>query len=278
LKRLFARHWVWALAFFSLGFLQACAIESEGGQDDAGVTDLGGNTDLDVPGDEDNSQDEDVGGDQATCQNECPAVGERDCADDGWRECGEYDEDECLEWSPVTACAANEGCYGGECSVSCTSECETAGEKRCLFEEEGFQTCGDSDSDGCLDWNEQELCPAGFHCEEGACVCDAICELGEQRCLEGVAAFETCDNHGGACPDWGGQTDCPAGYSCLAETGRCTRPYPEGPYGTRYGNTVANECLDRVECDGATPTGTENFCFQEILDKKAKLITIHSGW
>lgn len=278
MKRLFARRWVYALALLGMVAFPACSIESGGDQNDAGPTDLGGTSDQDQPADVDHGQDQDEGGDEATCQNECPAEGQRDCVDNGFRICGEYDDDECLEWSTVAACAENEGCYNGECALTCSDECSAAGEKRCLFEQTGYETCGDSDEDGCLDWGEQTSCEAGFHCEEGACVCEAVCELGQSRCLDGVAAFETCDLHGGACPGWGGQTDCPAGTSCLAETGACVRPYPEGPYGTRRGDTVANECLDRVECDGATPTGTVNFCFQEILEKKAKLITIHSGW
>jgi hypothetical protein len=270
LSTLFARHVVVVLAFFGL---VVCPTD-EGGSADQDVA-----GDEDVTPDEDQTGDEDTGTDEATCQDECESDGARDCFGEGFRVCGDYDDDECLEWSDVTACGAGEGCYNGECSLVCTSECETDGEKRCVFGVEAWESCGDYNGDSCLEWGEQVECEAGYHCDSGACVCDEVCEVGLTRCVAGVEAYESCDDHdGNGCAEWGGQTDCQPDWTCVEATGRCVRPYPEGPYGTRYGDTVENECLDRVECDGSSPTGLVNFCFQEILDKKAKLITLHSGW
>lgn len=47
------------------------------------------------------------------CADEC-LEGQKGCYNGGWRECGEYDEDDCLDWSSVHSCA--EGCNEGKCN------------------------------------------------------------------------------------------------------------------------------------------------------------------
>jgi len=50
-----------------------------------------------------------------TCQNECSQVGLKKCSGNGYQTCGNYDTDNCLEWSSVIACAANTICQNGSC-------------------------------------------------------------------------------------------------------------------------------------------------------------------
>jgi hypothetical protein len=277
---LIARHLVVALAFFSLTFYSACAIETGGTQDDngAGPVDSESTTDQDI-GTGDVAGDDDVIPDQPTCQDECEQAGARDCTDNGYRECGEYDDDECLDWSEVTACPDGQGCYNGQCGIECNDECTTVDEKQCVFGVEAFEVCGDYNGDTCLEWGKQVPCEADQVCQEGTCICTDECTAGQKRCVDGDTASETCNDHDGdGCTEWGGRTDCAANQQCHQISGACVRPYPDPPYGVWVGDTIANECLDRVECDGPIPTGTVNFCFDELLDKTAKLVTIHTGW
>jgi hypothetical protein len=283
LKRLFARHGVVVLLFFGLMLLPACAIESgndkeiDAGTDDAG-TDAGQQTDQDSAGDP-SGADEPETPDEEACKDECPTEGQRDCLENGHRECGFFDEDDCLEWSQVTPCPTGEVCSNGACALECSDECETSGEQRCLFSTAGYEVCADHDADGCLEWGGLVPCDAGSICEAGECVCSAICEPGETRCVPNVEAFQECADHDGdGCADWGTQTDCEEGHTCHPVLKACVRPYPEGPYGKWWGDTMANECLKRVECDGETPVGTVDFCFDEFLLKKATVISIHTGW
>jgi hypothetical protein len=52
---------------------------------------------------------------QATCQNECSQVGLKRCSDNGYQVCGNYDTDNCLEWSSITNCSVNTICQSGNC-------------------------------------------------------------------------------------------------------------------------------------------------------------------
>ena len=105
---------------------------------------------------------------EGPCTNECNFAGEKECAEGGYRECGAgFDDDECLEWSGVTACLAGHVCEGGECV--CVPEC--AGKE-----------CGD---DGC-----GASCGS---CEDGA------------TCVGVTCVFSECDD--GNDVDWDGCTN-----------------------------------------------------------------------
>lgn len=50
------------------------------------------------------------------CKNECDASGMRECSTDSeYHECGQFDDDACLEWSPVLACGSGLSCTNGAC-------------------------------------------------------------------------------------------------------------------------------------------------------------------
>ncbi|HLC78391.1 MAG TPA: hypothetical protein VJH92_04660 [Candidatus Nanoarchaeia archaeon] len=55
--------------------------------------------------------------------------------------------------------------------TSCTNECNVSGEKKCApitpTNSEYSQTCGNYDSDSCLEWSSMTLCPYG--CSNGIC-------------------------------------------------------------------------------------------------------------
>jgi hypothetical protein len=219
-------------------------------------------------------------GGQCVCSNLC-TLGEQRCAGaEAYEVCGDLNGDQCPEWGSLTQCTALEYCDNGQCIPICTDQCTNQGEVRCLDGIEGYESCDDHNGDNCIEWGGQVLCDGGFLCDAGSCVCSYICEVGEYRCVGGgVEAYEVCDDHNGDdCPEWGGQVDCDPGLNCVEGAGRCCPPYPDGPYGTGMGSTVENECLERVECNGSTPIGTVNFCFDEFLCKKAIMITIHTGW
>jgi hypothetical protein len=50
-----------------------------------------------------------------TCQDECSQTGLKRCSGNGYQTCGNYDVDNCLEWSSVIACPVNTICQNGAC-------------------------------------------------------------------------------------------------------------------------------------------------------------------
>jgi len=77
-----------------------------------------------------------------TCTNECSSASSKQCDGAGFfKTCGNYDADNCLEWSAVTACTNGQICssgtcvnicgndvcenYKGETAISCPADCET---------------------------------------------------------------------------------------------------------------------------------------------------------
>jgi hypothetical protein len=53
-----------------------------------------------------------------TCKNECTQIGLKGCSDNGYRTCGNYDNDPCLEWGPITSCSEGTICRRGNCIVT----------------------------------------------------------------------------------------------------------------------------------------------------------------
>lgn len=86
------------------------------------------------------------------CTNECTKLDTKQCSGNGYQVCGNYDDDECLEWSGVTNCGEGESCSNGVCSIICTDECTSEGSKQCSGD--GYQVCGNYDDDECLEWDD----------------------------------------------------------------------------------------------------------------------------
>ncbi len=61
------------------------------------------------------------------------------------------------------------GCNDGACVAqpSCTSDCSVVGAKQCSGN--GYQVCGNYDSDSCLEWSTVTSCSSGYICSNGQC-------------------------------------------------------------------------------------------------------------
>ncbi len=150
------------------------------------------------------------------CVDEC-ARGARRCEANGFQQCGQFDADECTEWSAARACEGGEVCSNGQCSRVCANEC---GEGATQCAGGGVQRCGEFDEDNCLEWSEQVACPDGESCSNGACApfCNDECVEGSNRC--GGGGVQSCGNFDDdGCTEWGNGVACPDGESC--SLGRC---------------------------------------------------------
>ena len=152
------------------------------------------------------------------CQNECQS-GEKKCDGNGVRQCGNYDSDQCLDWSHLTNCASNASCRNGECIINCSDDC-SRGEKRCSGN--SVQICGNYDNDNCLEWGGSVSCNQGETCSNGQCTlaqsCSDECSVGDKQCFG--AGFRICGNFDSdSCRDWGNVTNCNNGEVC--QYGEC---------------------------------------------------------
>jgi|APSaa5957512622_1039677.scaffolds.fasta_scaffold09228_6 hypothetical protein len=103
-----------------------------------------------------------------TCSDDC-STGDKQCSGNGYQTCGNYDNDSCLEWSSTTNCYSNQTCTDGECVATCTDDCSTSGAKKCDGTT-GYQTCGNYDTDSCLEWSSTTNCDYTKTCKSGNCV------------------------------------------------------------------------------------------------------------
>ena len=101
------------------------------------------------------------------CTDECLPAGTALCdGAAGVTRCGQYDTDACLDWSPTELCGAGQGCVNGACVAACTDGCSPDGQVAC--DGDGTHTCGNFDSDACLEWGPTSAGPAGQSCSTGA--------------------------------------------------------------------------------------------------------------
>ncbi|MBN2493686.1 MAG: PPC domain-containing protein [Deltaproteobacteria bacterium] len=151
-----------------------------------------------------------------TCTNDCSPAGKKECVDEThYRTCGDVDEDPCNEWSDSTECTGGQICYKGSCIAPCDDECEEMGTRVCSANGRGFLTCGDYDSDPCLEYGNTTACGANERCENGSCVFDCAdeCSVGQRRCLGN--GYQVCGQHDqDPCTDWGEVTACKYNETC----------------------------------------------------------------
>ena len=181
------------------------------------------------------------------CVDTCDADGDARCAGaNGLQQCGQFDEDACLELSPIIDCGPGAECHFGTCVATCDDVCEPAALRcgggttveRCVRE------------DGpCLSWGDRVECGAGTACGGGVCAevgapCEDRCDADATRC--GAGGVETCgDTDGDGCREWAETVACSAGDRC--ESGRCVTPPPPA------GALVINELFyDAEGGDGPT--------------------------
>ena len=125
------------------------------------------------------------------CQNECSS-GQTKCFDNfNYHKCGNYDDDECLEWSTPVYCGEGNKCESGKCIKADDCQCSAWINEECAGnscqENEMYQirVCAPKNCDqteqcltdatckvapplaGCI--NNAD-CQKGFKCQEGECV------------------------------------------------------------------------------------------------------------
>jgi hypothetical protein len=104
------------------------------------------------------------------CSQPCIAGAKR-CEGNGIATCLVVDT--CSVWSQAVACEApTPFCSSGACAATCSDECAT-GATVCDGTA-AVKTCGQSDSDSCLDW-KSTACPANETCSAGACSSPMMC-------------------------------------------------------------------------------------------------------
>ncbi len=177
----------------------------------------------------------------STCQNECSVSGESLCTADGTAvtACGQYDSDPCLDRSTPVPCSLGQTCSNGACVVTCVSTC-TQGTTRCVGN--SLETCGNYDSDPCLEWGGLMLCPNGATCSNNVCgtQCGDECSApGDVSCLGN--GIRTCGQFDvDPCLDWSSVTNCQSHELCSA--GVCT-----------LGPTPATIILNEIVYDSVGP-------------------------
>ncbi len=197
------------------------------------------------------------------CVNEC-AEDTKQCSGNGAQTCGQYDDDECLEWSAIVPCDQGESCSNGECATRCTNECGALNQRQCSGN--GYQVCGNHDDDACLEWGVVSACPAGQACANGECAerCANACAEDSKQCQgNGV---QTCGNFNeDPCLEWGAVAPCPDGQTCsggvcnVACGDECVRGNTRcAPGGVQTcGNFDDDECSD---WGAAAPCAEGEFC------------------
>ncbi len=153
------------------------------------------------------------------CRNLCPSGGAI-CADETNLEiCGNFDQDSCREPGAPVACGTGERCEAGACvdeNEPCTDECSADGETVCFGD--AVRTCGQFDSDACLDLGAPTACSLGEVCSEGACVpfCQDTCPSEGATECSGNGSRTCGEFDGDSCLEWGPTEVCAAGETCSA--------------------------------------------------------------
>ena len=131
-----------------------------------------------------------------SCGTWC-TLGDAACANDGQIAC-EMQSNGCVGWSTPVACPAETPyCSNGACAAQCTDEC-TIGATTC-DSSAAVRTCGQFDSDSCLDWSTPVPCTNGQTCSNGTCATTASCAVDNDSCDDGNACTTGDACGGGTC-------------------------------------------------------------------------------
>jgi CHAP domain len=106
------------------------------------------------------------------CEDECTILDEIVCEGaNGFRTCGDYDGDDCLEWSSTDFCGTGQVCSDGLCQTGteqCEDECTIEGSFSCATTT-SIRSCGQFNTDSCLEFSETTECQVGEVCSNGIC-------------------------------------------------------------------------------------------------------------
>jgi hypothetical protein len=86
----------------------------------------------------------------------------------------------------------------------------------------GYQSCGNYDTDSCLEWSGITACPTNQTCQSGVCVasntqnCSNECQLrGSRQCAEN--GYRVCGNYDSdSCLEWSAAAACGANQECAS--------------------------------------------------------------
>lgn len=168
---------------------------------------------------------------EITCQNECSPTGSKKCSNNGYQICGNYDADNCLEWSTITNCPACQYCQGAT-SGSCVNR-----------------------PNNTQDITSPNTCSATCKkCSGGACVNQASGENLFSQCTEAyscsgfVTRLRNMCNGSGTCADIdAAASDCSGTCSSYCSSGSCIST-----------NTGAGTCT--VATDARVASGGTGHC------------------
>ncbi|PIZ51659.1 hypothetical protein COY27_03000 [Candidatus Woesearchaeota archaeon CG_4_10_14_0_2_um_filter_33_13] len=103
--------------------------------------------------------------------NQCDYEGQKTCNPGKDVVACRYNPDtKCLEWVIEEQCWAKDmNCVDGHCEGSdCNDKCDYTGQTKCASDTKQ-RTCGDYDSDPCLEWSDSTTCSNGGQCIDNAC-------------------------------------------------------------------------------------------------------------
>jgi formylglycine-generating enzyme required for sulfatase activity len=127
---------------------------------------------------------------RAPCVSEC-TPGESRCEKEHVQLCVK-DAQGCARFTPPEQCPPSTPfCSGNVCVAKCADEC-TTGTNRC--QGQGYQTCGQYDTDTCLDWSPVIGCRTDEICRESDGQCVLACEGKPCPCQPGDT--QTCTEVG----------------------------------------------------------------------------------
>ena len=125
---------------------------------------------------------------QGSCTNACDEINAKRCHENTQETCGDYNEDGCLEWGNATPCENGKVCQDGACidpPPTCTDQCPQMDVTQC--KEDTTETCGDYDSDGCLEWGNPQKCKYG--CSDNTCNSFPECPSDAKICPKPITKF-----------------------------------------------------------------------------------------
>jgi hypothetical protein len=191
-----------------------------------------------------------ITGQQVSCENECSgSTSSLGASGGGYYQCVQ-DSNGCWSWSSwVCDCASGETCNQGVCA--CEDEC-TSGSIECVGDSL-YRTCGDFDSDSCVEW-KNIACESGETCSEGSCVAVQSCtrtDGSDSSTKDNSKKDTTCDVFGACVTD-----------SCESD-GDLFEGYCDGGVGSVKTSIVscggAGSCADGVcvsSSSGSTSVGS----------------------
>ncbi len=186
--------------------------------------------------------------DVSACTDSCSYSGQKQCSGNGYQVCGQYDSDNCLEWSAVSSCLSGQTCSAGSCinaTPNCVSQCAYAGQRICSGSGT-YLVCGNYNSDSCLEWSSANFCLSSQTCSNGECItqtptCSDECSYIAQRKCSGTNGYQVCGSYDAdSCLDWSSVNYCSSNQTC--NSGNCITPTP----------TCTNDCSysGQKECSG----------------------------